>query len=68
MEAIVKQVTRGKMKGQYRFVLKGDNGEIIATSETYTQEHNVLEVLYQYFPTFKIKIQKPKIKDESKRG
>lgn len=52
MKAIIKTISHGKMKGQFRFVLKGKNGEIIATSESYTQKHNVIELLEIYFPAF----------------
>ena len=45
MIAKIKRVTHGKYKGQFRFLLLGNNGEIIATSETYTQKHNVLSIL-----------------------
>lgn len=54
MKAIIKIVSHGKLKGQFRFVLKAVNGEPIATSETYTQKHNVLDVLTTYFPNFEI--------------
>jgi uncharacterized protein YegP (UPF0339 family) len=54
MKALIKTVKQGKLKGQFRFVLKGKNGEIIATSETYTQKHNVKKVLNKYFSLFKI--------------
>lgn len=54
MKAIIKTVTRGKLKGQFRFILKAKNGEIIATSETYTQKHNVKDLLAKHFPNFEI--------------
>lgn len=56
MTAIVKKVSKGKLKGQFRFVLKAKNGEIIATSgtESYTQKHNCISVLKEHFPNFKI--------------
>ncbi len=54
MKAILKKVSHGKQKGQFRFVLKGANGEIIATSETYTQKHNVTEILQVAFPNFEV--------------
>jgi uncharacterized protein YegP (UPF0339 family) len=41
-------------KKQYYFVLHGDNGEPISTSEMYTQKHNTIEVLKKYFSEFKI--------------
>lgn len=52
--AQIKRVTHGHMKGQYRFLLKAENGKIIATSETYTQKHSLLETLETNFPNFKI--------------
>ncbi len=56
MKAVIKQVTHGKRKGEYRFNLIGDNGEVIggSCSETYTQKHNVMDVLEKYFPLFTI--------------
>lgn len=54
MKAQIKPVKSGKAKGQFRFVLKGNNGEIIASSESYTQKHNVIDVLTLYFPGFTI--------------
>lgn len=51
---VIKTVTHGKQKGQFRFIFKGRNGETIATSETYTQKHNVIELLRDYFPDFAI--------------
>jgi hypothetical protein len=54
MKAIIKPVTKGKRKGQFRFVLKADNGENLSPQETYTQKHNVISVLEKYFPNFTI--------------
>lgn len=54
MKAVIKTVSHGKLKGQFRFILKGVNGEIVATSETYTQKHNCTEVLETYFSTFEV--------------
>jgi len=51
MEAVIKK-TRNK---QWRFNLKGDNGEPIATSETYTRKAKAIQTLKKYFPTFSIK-------------
>jgi hypothetical protein len=53
-KAIIKRVKRGKNKGQFRFILKGDNGENLSQNETYTQKHNVWEVLNKYFPEFNV--------------
>lgn len=54
MKATIKQISHGNFKGQFRFTLKGNNNEIIATSESYTQKHNVIEVLEKYFSNFEI--------------
>jgi uncharacterized protein YegP (UPF0339 family) len=54
MKAIIKKVSHGKLKGQFRFVLKGSNGEIIAVGETYTQKHNCIETLQNYFSNFEV--------------
>lgn len=53
-KAIIKTVSHGKLKGQYRFILIAANGEPIATSETYTQKHNVIELLATHFAEFEI--------------
>jgi len=54
MKAIIKVVTRGKNKGQFRFILKADNGENLSPQETYTQKHNVKKILEKYFPNFTV--------------
>lgn len=54
MKAVIKRVTHGKQKGQFRFILKAGNNEPIAHGETYTQKHNVKELLEKYFPLFTI--------------
>lgn len=54
MKAIIKKVTKGKKAGQFRFKLVADNGEDLSQNETYTQKHNVIEVLTKYFPNFVI--------------
>lgn len=54
MKAIIKRVSHGKRKGEFRFVLVAENGEIIATSETYTQKHNVISLLETHFSNFTI--------------
>lgn len=68
--AIIKKVSHGKLKGQYRFLLVAENGEIIAQSypETYTQKHNAIEVLTDNFPDFEISDQtkeKNEVQDQS---
>ena len=37
-------------KVRWYFRILGDNGEIIAQSEGYTQRHSAIEVLNKYFP------------------
>ena len=56
MKAIIKTVSKGKQKGQFRFVLVAANGEIVATSgsESYTQKHNCIKTLEALFPQFEI--------------
>lgn len=39
---------------RYYFRIVGDNGEVIAQSEGYTQRHNAVEVLNKYFPKAKV--------------
>lgn len=51
---IIKKVSHGKLKGQFRFLLKSANNEIIATSETYTQKHNIVELHSKYFSIFEL--------------
>jgi len=53
-KAVIKRVSHGKLKGQYRFILVAANGEPIATSETYTQKHNVTELLATHFSDFEV--------------
>lgn len=43
-----------KVEYSYFFTLIGDNGEIVAQSEAYTQKHNAVEVLAKYFPNFDV--------------
>lgn len=50
----IKRVTHGKLKGQFRIKLIGDNGEVIAVGETYTQKHNALELREKYFSQFEL--------------
>lgn len=53
-KAIIKRIKTGKKAGQFRFTLKGKNGENLSPQETYTQKHNVIEVITEYFPEFEI--------------
>jgi uncharacterized protein YegP (UPF0339 family) len=52
--ALIKKITHGKFKGEYRFVLKGANNEIVATSETYKNKADILDLLDNLFPNFMI--------------
>lgn len=53
-QMVIKTVSHGKKKGEFRFVLKGDNYEVIAVSETYTQKHNISELHKKYFSDFEL--------------
>src|SRR5688572_7173005 len=55
-KAVIKKVTHGKLKGQFRFLLVAENGEVVAVShpETYTQKHSLLETLATNFPNFTV--------------
>ncbi len=54
--AIIKKVSKGRNKGQFRFVLKASNGEIVAQShpETYERLQSCLDTLNNNFPDFDI--------------
>lgn len=56
MKAVIKTVSKGRQKGQFRFQLIASNGKTIATSgtENYTQKHSCIETLTNNFPNFKI--------------
>jgi len=41
-------------KVRWYFRILGDNGEVIAQSEGYTQRHSAVEVLNRYFPKAKV--------------
>jgi len=43
-----------RFKTRYYFRLIGDNEKQIASSEAYTQKHNVTEVLDKYFPDWRV--------------
>lgn len=53
--ALIKRVTHGKHKGEYRFVLVADNNEIVATSELYESKQACLKTVENLFPGFEIK-------------
>ena len=53
-KAVIKRVSHGKKKGEFRFTLIAENGEVIATSETYTQKHNVTDLIQAHFPEFEV--------------
>jgi len=44
-----------RFKTRYYFRLIGDNGEQIASSEAYTQKHNVTSLLDKYFMEVEVK-------------
>jgi len=44
-----------RFKTRYYFRLIGDNQEQVASSEAYTQKHNVTEVLGKYFPEWEVR-------------
>lgn len=54
--AYIQQVVRGNNKGQFRFTLKGSNGETVAVShpETYTRKEKCIQTLKELFPNFEI--------------
>jgi uncharacterized protein YegP (UPF0339 family) len=54
MKAVIKR-TRNK---EFRFNLIGDNGEKIATSETYTRKAKAIKTLSKYFPEFEVVFKK----------
>lgn len=53
-KAIITMVTKGKNRGQFRFTLKGANGETVAVShpETYTRKSKCKQTLLKCFPDF----------------
>lgn len=56
MKAKIKQISRGKEKGQFRFVIISSNNEPIAQSwpESYTTKQMCLKTVKKYFPDFEI--------------
>jgi uncharacterized protein YegP (UPF0339 family) len=54
--AIIDKVKSGREKGQYKFVLRALNGEVIARShpEAYTQLHSAVDTLKEHFKDFVI--------------
>lgn len=54
MKAIIKKVSKGKEKGQFRFVLKGDNGKNLSPQDAYHNKQDLLDTLNKYFPNFQI--------------
>lgn len=54
-KGVKKKLWPGQTPDEYfYFTLIGVNGEPVAQSEQYTQKHNVMSVLYDYFPTFEV--------------
>lgn len=50
----MKAILRKTRNNQFRFNLVGNNGEKIATSETYTSKAMAKKTLKKYFPKFKL--------------
>jgi len=50
-----KAIIAKSVNGQYWYTLRGDNGEILMTSELIKSKANVKKVLGKYFPDFPIK-------------
>lgn len=55
-KAHIQKVTKGKNAGQYKFILKARNGEVIAVShpETYRMKIKCKQTLRRCFPDFEI--------------
>ncbi len=51
--AIITKIKSGKFKGQFKIKLVADNGRPLGR-EIYTQKHNAVEVIEEYFPSFDI--------------
>jgi len=60
--AEVKQVTKGRHAGQWRFVLKSGNGKVVAQShpETYSTIQMCKKTLTNLFPNFSVTVKIPK--------
>lgn len=56
MTVKIKTVSRGKEKGQFRFILIGNNGEPVAQSwpESYATKQKCVQTLKRLFPDFEI--------------
>ncbi len=57
---IIKTVSKGPKKGEFRFLLKAANGEVIAHGETYISKQSVTELHSKHFSDFEI-VDKTKI-------
>lgn len=51
---VIKRITHGKFKGQFRFVLKAANNEVIATSEQYVAKQSITGLAKEHFPDFEL--------------
>lgn len=69
MKAYIKKISKGKQVGKFRFVLKGNNGEVIATSGTqsYNQKQSCIQTLENCFPQFEITDTTKKKKNDKKQ-
>jgi uncharacterized protein YegP (UPF0339 family) len=56
VKAIIKKITKGKLMGQFRFILVANNEEPIAQSwtESYTTKQMAIKTIKKYFSNFKI--------------
>lgn len=52
--AVLIPVTEGQDAGQWRFILKAGNGEIIGQGEHYTRKESAIDTLERNFPNFNI--------------
>lgn len=62
MKAIIKKIKKGRNKGQFRFVLKADNGENLSQNEAYHNKGDILSVIAKYFGNFQV-VDETKIKE-----
>lgn len=55
-QAVITKVKTGKLKGEYRFMLKSRNGKIVAQSypETYKKKADCVKTLRECFADFEI--------------
>lgn len=68
-KAIIKKVRKGKAKGQFIFVLKSTNGQVVANSlpETYHNKQDAEDTITNNFPEFVI-VDESEIMDSREKG